>query len=620
MLKSIATVSIAGTLPEKLDAIAASGFNGVEIFENDLVVSDRSVSEIRRQIDDLGLTCVCYQPFRDFEGLKGDARRRAFDRAERKFGLMNELGVDLMLLCSTLSPEADGYYGRIADDFRQLGDLAATYGVRVAYEALSWAPHVYDHRQAWEIVKRADHPRIGLALDSFHSLARNVPIESIREIDGDRIFIVQVADAPAIPMDYLYWSRHFRCFPGQGDFPVADFLAAAVAAGYKGPLSLEIFNDRFRAWSGDQIARDGYRSLIAVEDAVTALVETPLLVPPLPACQPPTGVTFMEFAASKDEAKALKSLFHAMGFAHLGQHRTKQVSRWHQGNIDFVINEEANGFARSHQLTHGASVCAIGIGMEDRPKVMARANRLGITSFAQAHGPGELDIPSVRAVGGTLIYFTPPKPGDDFWHQDFDPLQDVHVSCGLKTVDHIAQSMPHEEFLSWMLYYSSLLGLRKTNPVDVLDPLGLVQSQALESSNAALRITLNGAAGQTLSSRFVANYFGSGVQHIAFSSDDIFETARRMEANGVEILTLGQNYYDDLAARFDLSNDILESLHRYNILYDRDNNGEYFQIYTRAFKRLFFFEIVERRDYLGYGAANASARLAAQSRYGVTTP
>ena len=119
-----------------------------------------------------------------------------------------------MLVCSNVSPAALGGIDRAADDFRELGERAAARGLRVGYEALAWGRHVYDHRDAWEIVRRADHPAVGLILDSFHTLARGIDPESIRRIPGDRIFLVQVADAPLLDMDLLSWSRHFRNMPG----------------------------------------------------------------------------------------------------------------------------------------------------------------------------------------------------------------------------------------------------------------------------------------------------------------------------------------------------------------------------------------------------------------------
>ncbi|MCB1341281.1 MAG: sugar phosphate isomerase/epimerase, partial [Pseudooceanicola sp.] len=210
MKTSIATVSISGTLREKLEAIAAAGFDGIEIFEQDFIADDHSPRDVGAMIRDHGLEITLFQPFRDFEGLTGEARLRAFDRAERKFDLMQELGTELVLFCSSVHPEAKGGIDRAAADFRELGERAAKRGLRVGYEALAWGKIINDHRDAWEVVRRADHPNIGLILDSFHTLGRGLDPDSIRAIPGDRIFFVQMADAPLIPMDLLYWSRHFR--------------------------------------------------------------------------------------------------------------------------------------------------------------------------------------------------------------------------------------------------------------------------------------------------------------------------------------------------------------------------------------------------------------------------
>ncbi len=215
MKTSIATVSISGDLPEKLNAIAKAGFSGVEIFENDLLIHDASPADVRRMVSDHGLEISLFQPFRDFEGMPEPYRSRCFDRAERKFDIMEQLGTDLMLVCSNVSPVSLGGIDRAAADFRELGERAAKRGLRIGYEALAWGRHINDHRDAWEIVRRADHPNIGLILDSFHTLSRKIDPESIRSIPGDKIFFVQLADAPQIDMDLLYWSRHFRNMPGE---------------------------------------------------------------------------------------------------------------------------------------------------------------------------------------------------------------------------------------------------------------------------------------------------------------------------------------------------------------------------------------------------------------------
>jgi len=122
---------------------------------------------------------------------------------------------------------------------------------------------------------------------------------------------------------------------------------------------------------------------------------------------------------------------------------------------------------------------------------------------------------------------------------------------------------------------------------------------------------------QTLSSRFLSDYFGSGVQHIAFATDDIVATVKKLKANGVELLSMPENYYDDLEARTDLSSERLDVLRANGILYDKDESGEYLQAYTKSVNGLFFFEIVERRGYKGFGAVNAPIRLAAQARLAV---
>ena len=617
MMKSIATVALKGALPEKLKAISQAGYTGVEIFDPDLVVCGESVATIASMLRDLGLTCVCFQPFRDFEGLAGAERALAFKRAERKFDVMKTLGADLMLVCSSVSPRATGDLNQIAGDFSELGDLAAKAGVRVGYEALAWGRHVHDHRVAWDIVQRADHPNIGIILDSFHSLSRRIPIDSLASIDGRKIFLLQIADAPEIGMDVLYWSRHFRCFPGQGDFAVTDYVEAILAQGYDGPLSLEIFNDRFRAWSANQIAHDGFRSLMMLEDQLAERARTTAAVQKLPQRLSPDRVTFIEFAAFGEEALELKTLLSSLGFSLSGKHRTKVVERWSQGDINIVLNMEPGGFAHSHAVTHGASVCAFGLGVSDPPEVMRRAEALGAEAFSQAASPGELEVPAIRGVGGSLIWFTPPGPGQSFWDTDFERVAHDLVNDGaLIEVDHLAQSMPAEEFLSWQLYYTSLLDMARTPTLDIPDPSGLVQSQAIEASSGNVRITLNGAGGQTLASRFVQNYFGAGVQHIAFSTENIFETARRLKAGGVRLLELPRNYYDDLKARFDLSDADIARLSADNILYDRDDDGDYFQLYARAFHKRFFFEFVQRDGYRGYGAGNAGVRLAAQDRAG----
>ena len=610
--RSIATVSLSGSLDEKLRAIAAAGFEAVEIFENDLLSFSGSPRDVTQLCRDLGLSICAFQPFRDFEGMPEPQRTRNFARAERKFDLMQELQTELLLICSNISPASLGGIDRAAADFRELGERAASRGLRVGYEALAWGRHVNDYRDAWEIVRRADHRSIGVILDSFHTLAPSFPVSAIQSIPADKIFLVQLADAPKLGLDVLSWSRHFRCFPGQGDLPVVAFMEAVQATGYSGPLSLEIFNDQFRSGSAVRTATDGLRSLILLEDQLakeSPNASTALLQPKARS----RGVGFIEFAVGEAKSKDLSALLSQLGFRKTGSHRSKDVERWSQGNVELVINCEPDSFAHSHYITHGPGVCAIAIDVDDVGKTMTRAEALKARTFHQPVGTGELEIPAIRGVGGSLLYFL--EASGKNWDSDFEALRTDAANDRLSAVDHISQSMPYDEMLSWLLFYTGILDLRRLPQIEIADPEGLVQSQALINSSQGLRVILNGSsASRTLSARFINEFFGSGVQHVAFSCADIFATVADMRARGAQFLKIPENYYDDIEAKYDLNDATMAALRDNQILYDREGDGEFFQIYTHTFDERFFFEIVQRRNYEGFGAPNAAIRLAAQRR------
>jgi 4-hydroxyphenylpyruvate dioxygenase len=607
MIRSIATVSIGGALDEKLKTIAAAGFDAVEIFENDFTGFDGSARDVARMCDDLGLRICALQPFRDFEGMPEPQRKQALRRAEKKFDLMGELGTDLLLVCSNVAPAALGGIDRAADDLRELGERAGARGLRVGFEALAWGRYVNDYRDAWEIVRRADHPAIGIILDSFHTLAPGFPTAPIAAIPADRIFLVQLADAPQLDLDVLSWSRHFRCFPGQGNLPIGEFMQAIDATGYKGALSLEIFNDQFRAQSTGEVALDGMRSLLLLDSEQEKA--TPALRPRAKV----SDTAFIEFAVDRAHAEGLAGLFRNLGFSLTGRHRSKSVERWSQGDINLLINSSDGSFARSHYVTHGSGVCAIALEVDNVAALMSRADALQAPTFRQPVGPGEMTIAAIRGVGGSLLYFL--EPTSPNWDIDFVAVPVEASSNFLHRVDHISQSMRFEEMLSWEQFYTGLFDVQRAPQLEIADPLGLVKSQVLQNRDGALRLVLNAStATQTMSSRFLSEFFGAGVQHIAFGCDDIFKAASAMRATGASFLTIPDNYYDDLDSRYDLDHALLEAMKQNGILYDRDDAGEFFHIYTHAFEERFFFEIVERRGYKGFGAPNAGIRLAAQTR------
>jgi 3-dehydroshikimate dehydratase len=618
MLKtSIATVSISGNLREKLDAIAAAGFDGIEIFEADFIADSGSPRDVGNMVRDHGLEITLFQPFRDFETLPEPARSKAFDRAERKFDVMQELGTDLVLVCSSVHPASLGGIERAAHDFHELGERATKRGLRVGYEALAWGRHINDHRDAWEVVRRADHPNIGLIVDSFHTLGRKLDPDSIRSVPGDKIFFVQLADAPLIEMDLLYWSRHFRNMPGEGDLDVTQFMQAVMATGYDGPISLEIFNDQFRGGNPRTIAKDGHRSLVALMDDVKR-TEPGLNVhmPTIPPRVGALGFSYVEFATRGAEAAALKTDLSALGFERVGQHRRKAAGLWQQGDIRIVVNEETSGHAASSWNARGTCVSDLGLVVNNARSAATRASALGADVFTQPVGAGELAIPAVRGLSGSALHFLDDSSDlSQVWQMEFS-AEPAPEGVGLTHIDHVAQTMSYEDMLSWSLFYTTLFDMTKAPMVDVIDPDGLVRSQAVEAANGSVRVTLNGAdSHRTLAGTFLSDSFGASVQHIAFATQDIFETLEQLAKRGFETLPISPNYYDDLAARFDLNDELIARMQAGGVLYDLEGGADFFQAYSQSFGGNLFVEIVQRnQSYLGYGAPNAPFRIAAQKR------
>ncbi|WP_437882798.1 3-dehydroshikimate dehydratase QuiC [Pseudomonas sp. LRF_L74] len=624
MHRSIATVSLSGTLPEKLEAVAAAGFDGVEIFENDLLYYAGSPREIRQMCADLGIAITLFQPFRDFEGCRRDRLQKNLDRAERKFDLMQELGTDLVLVCSNVAADSLGDSEILVDDLRQLAERAGARNLRIGYEALAWGRHVNSWQQVWDIVRQADHPALGVLLDSFHTLSIKGDPSGIEQIPGDKIFFVQMADAPILAMDVLEWSRHFRCFPGQGEFDLPGFLAPILKSGYSGPLSLEIFNDGFRAAPPRANAADGLRSLLYLEEKTRKLLEkeqatvAPDLLFSPPAASRYDGVEFLEFAVDEEQGARLTGWLERLGFARIGTHRSKAVSLLGQGDVKIVLNSEPYSFAHSFFEAHGPSLCATALRVRDCNAALERARGFKGQPYRGLVGPNEREIPAVRAPDGSLIYLVEPADaGQTIYDSDFRLDSQALATGGLQRIDHMAMALPAESLDNWVLFYKSLLDFEADDEVVLPDPYGLVKSRAIRSRCSTVRLPLNISENRnTAISHALSSYRGSGVHHIAFSCEDIFAEVSRAKEAGVPLLDIPLNYYDDLAARFDFDDEFLSELAYYNVLYDRDaQGGELFHVYTEPFDGRFFFEILQRKNgYVGYGAANVAVRLAAMAK------
>jgi 4-hydroxyphenylpyruvate dioxygenase len=606
MTRAIATVSMSGSLTDKLRAAAAAGYDGVELFENDLVYFPGTAEEVRQLAGELGLRIVALQPVRDIEGLAGEERERAFARAARKFDLARRLGTDLVMVCSQTRADSSGDRETIVRDLRELAERAAAAGLRVGYEALAWGRHVSDWRDARDIVLAVDRPNFGLVLDTFHMLVPKYPVDPVSGLDPRRIFLVQLADAPAIAMDPLFLSRHHRCFPGQGDLPVGEVVRRLRAIGYEGPWSHEIFSDDFRSGSAQQAATDGMRSFLFLDERCG--------LPVLPEAPRLGGFGFVEFVEAAERADAFRDILRALGFARTHAHRSKLVELWTQGDIRLVLDLADEGFPHAFQLLHGLSVSALALWTDDGVRAAERARRLLATPFRGPVGEGELEIPAVRGVAGSLLYFlTRPPAAPSFVEQDFRPVpHPAGEDIGLERVDHVAQVVPPAEFASWLLFYRTVLGLEPEPRIDLADPRGAITSRALSDAARSVRIALNTSPSQvSAAGRFLARTAGAGAQHLAFACRDVVKAAAALP---VDLrLPIPDNYYEDLEARGLLPPERVDELRRHGILYDAGPEGEFLHLYTRSVNGL-FFELVERRGgYDRYGEANAPVRLAAQA-------
>ncbi len=627
MRRSIATVSLSGTLPEKLEAIAVAKFDGVEIFENDLIFCTLSPREIRAMTDDLGLTIDLFQPFRDLEGVDDAQFLKNLDRAQRKFDVMDELAAPMMLVCSNVNADALDDDARSADQLHRMAELAQQRGIKLAFEALAWGTHVNTFDRAWKIVKAADHPHLGLAIDSFHTLALPHDWSGLASLPGERIFFMQIADAPKLDMASLMLSRHHRCLPGQGEMDVPGFVDAALRAGYTGTISLEIFNDGFRAAPPRQTARDGMRSLLYVEEQVRRRQETAsakgekreakrvsLFDPPAPADT--RGIAFIEFAVDEKSHRSLARFLTSLGFARLGKHRSKDVELYGQGEIRLVLNGERESIAHSFFLLHGPSVCALAFEVDDPLRALGRAEAYGCQRLEGRLGQNEVPIPGTRALDGTLIYFNERGPdGALTFEADFvlDTPSKKKKPSLVSRIDHIAHALPEGALDASVLFYRAVLDLTPEPTVILADPYGLVRSRAISDKNRRVRFPLNIAQGRnTGTARSIGTYSGAGVHHIALETSDIFATARALAEAGAPVLPIPQNYYDDLGARYALDENRLAELSGLNLLYERAGDSEFLHLYTLPFEDRFFFEFVQRNaGYDLYGASNAGVRMAA---------
>ncbi|NVK69007.1 MAG: sugar phosphate isomerase/epimerase and 4-hydroxyphenylpyruvate domain-containing protein [Vibrio campbellii] len=604
MKYSIATVCLSGTLEQKMHAAAKAGFHAIEIFENDLTQYRGSAADVKRIADSMGLDILVLQPFRDMEGMPEELRRKKYKMMERKMELAHQLGTKRLMMCSNVNPLSTNNLDRCAEDLYALAELAKREDMELGYEALAWGRHIADYDDAWNLVKMVDHPNLGVVLDTFHMFARGNTLDTLRnDIPVEKIALVQVADAPKMQMDILQYSRHYRCFPGQGDFPVIDFVKTLKDKGYDDYLSHEVFNDEFRSSSPKEKAVDGVRSLKWLEDQTDNLFEAPSV----------SDLSFIEFAVKDPEDNPFTDVIESLGFHKTHHHKSKNVDLYQVGDINLVFNYEKNSNARTYLEGHGESVCALGVLTKDSQRLVELAKRYNSPTIYQARQENELNIPTLKSSSQLLIHLLDENQAEKFYDVDFEPVENAQpMDDNFVRVDHIGQVVAPDTLLSNMFFYKSIFGFVPEESFDLPDINGLITSRTIKSPNEKIKVALNStSAKRTSAQRFLNDSNGASINQIAVECKDIFKAAANLSP--IYQLKISNNYYLDIQAQFDLGDELIEKLQRNNILYTEDDTGRFFHFYTKEVNGL-FFEVVQRvGNYKKYGETNAFIRLASQS-------
>lgn len=262
------TISLAGTLPAKLDAVREAGFSQIMLAARDLVGHPDGLDAAVRAVRDSGLRVTGFQVLRDFEGLSGHLQDYKVDVAKSMLEMCAALDCRVLLACSSTSTHASGDPGDIARDLRRLAMLALPLRIKVAYEGLSWGRAIDEYTTAWDVVRRADCPNLGLGIDSYHIFATETSLAALEDIPAERIFLVQLSDfmwnEVRTVEERIATARTFRVFPGEGvhSARLAELVALLARRGYRGDYSFEVFNDDYQQMPLATVAARARRAAI----------------------------------------------------------------------------------------------------------------------------------------------------------------------------------------------------------------------------------------------------------------------------------------------------------------------------------------------------------------------
>ena len=361
------------------------------------------------------------------------------------------------------------------------------------------------------------------------------------------------------------------------------------------------------------------------------------------------GFEFVEYAAP--DPAALGALFEKMGFTPIARHRHKRVTLYRQGDINFIINSEPDSFAQRFARLHGPSICAIALRVHDAAQAYRRALDLGAWGFDSGSGPMELNIPAIKGIGDSLIYFVdrwrgkrasqphyrPGGIGDiGIYDVDFEPIGSDGTDAdpqprgaGLLSIDHLTHNVHRGRMKEWAEFYERLFNFREIRYFDIEGRQTGLKSKAMCSPCGKIRIPINESSDdQSQISEYLDLYHGEGIQHIALAASDIYQTVQALFERGVDFQDTPQTYFEQIDARLPAHGESLGELRRLGILIDGNpaagSRELLLQIFTRNVIGPIFFEIIQRKGHDGFGEGNFRALFESieldQVRRGVLKP
>jgi 4-hydroxyphenylpyruvate dioxygenase len=324
------------------------------------------------------------------------------------------------------------------------------------------------------------------------------------------------------------------------------------------------------------------------------------------------GFEFVEFTSPDPEA--LARLFVAMGFTHMGNHRSKNVRHYAQGDINFILNMDQKGQAAHFRDAHGPSANAMAFRVGDSKKALALAVERGAIPVESPHGPGELDIQAIEGIGGSYLYLVDRYGAERIYDVDFEPVEGAERDAnqaGLHTLDHLTHNVNRGRMDYWAGFYERIFNFREIRYFDIEGQQTALVSRAMTAPDDKIRIPLNESQDEhSQIEEFLREYKGEGIQHIAMATDDIFATVDRLRENGIRFQDSPETYFDMIDERLPGHGHDVAEMRKRRILIDgspETGEGLLLQIFTENMVGPIFFEIIQRKGNQGFGEGNFKA-------------